>query len=164
MADVNEQTRDERRQKVAELWVSGLHSITKLAGNLGCDVRTIKRDLVALRKQARGVRKKFDIELLRLEIDKEYVELKRKLNEKIDDAAKLGNYNAVAGLIGQQIKLSAMRSELWNLIRREPSIHVSASATAGAVAYSSPVKNLKDQELDIITDNIIKRRQGISGS
>lgn len=130
----------ERREKVKELWVSGIRSITKLAQEANTTKATIYRDLVILRKQAYN-RKRTEkrLELIRQEEDlgllqdilqindlikkilsgqEKKTEVTVKDDKPIEKKQEILSidYHAINSLLRTKLQVRKQRAELWSLI------------------------------------------------
>lgn len=142
----------DRRIKIRELWLKGIRSFSRLAKEVDCGIPTVKRDLVYLRKEVRRYQKKVDIELIRYEMDQQYLAQLVEIDEKIEKflepstASKVmaegiqkdtkvvktqtessgPPYNAIVGLIKLKTEIVTKRAELWGLVKTGTNIAVSA--------------------------------------
>lgn len=187
MGNVSEISKIERRAKVKECWANGERNVYKIAEQLKINVGTVQRDLVVLRKSSLRKYKNDDMmTLVKLEEDAGLLQIicnlsalinkamtepekKTEIIAENDQPVKKSqettgiNYTAIGTLFEKLLRARRQRAEVWGLITRGPSISVSATAQAAAASYNSPVKNLKDAELDSIADKLIQRGKGISG-
>lgn len=87
---VPEIVQEERRLKVRELWDSrGIRSFEKIAAAVGCNVRTVKKDIIIIRRQKRSQpvndRK---LNMIRETVAYGYIDDIRRLNDLIDQAVE----------------------------------------------------------------------------
>lgn len=129
-----------RRERVKQIWASGVRSIYKIAQETGKDYRTIKRDLVVLRREAYN-RKRSEkrLEAIRLEEDLGLLQEIEQINNLIkkilsgqekktevvvkDDKPVEKkqevldtDYHAINSLIRTKLQARKQRAELWGLV------------------------------------------------
>jgi len=175
MANVTISKQLERRAKIKKLWIKGIRNFSELARLADCGLDTVKRDLVILRKQARKKNVNARLDLLKLEIDYQYlaemsstedliqraldVTGKQKVKVKDDKTVEKSretpepNYNAIVGLKKLKADLITKRAELWGLTQKGGfNLSVKAEAQASAEAKENVFSGIKEPDIRAVVE------------
>jgi len=180
----------ERRTKIKKLWIKGVRNFSELARLANCGLDTVKRDLVILRKQARKKKVNARLDLLRLEIDHQYLAEMVSTEDLIQKALRISgiqkikvkddktveksretsdpHYNAIVGLKKLKVDLITKRAELWGLIQKggfNLNVKAEAKAQANAEAKTNVFSNISESDIRKIIElaNSLNPESGQSG-